>query len=239
MPVIERQLSLKGPNGTLAAAFHDCGSDRLVIFAHGFTGTKVEAGRLFVEAARATAAAGINVVRFDFFGSGDSAGAFQDMTPNTELADLLYMIKWGARRSKRLGVLGLSFGGAISICACAQSPAVKTLVTWSSLPRFKGWRDNPNDPANRDNPLRPGKRFYVDRPKVDVPEAFCSLTIPRLQVQGDRDLPGFLEGYREYFDKARGTRKHVIIPEADHVFSQATHRRKAIATTVKWFQKYL
>lgn len=43
-----------------------------VVLFHGFTGNKIEPHRLFVKIARKLASIGINVLRFDFYGSGDS-----------------------------------------------------------------------------------------------------------------------------------------------------------------------
>ena len=81
--------------------------------------------------------------------------------------------------------------------------------------------------------------FYTDRPSVDVPQAYCALEIPKLQIQGDGDLPGFLEEFRFYFPRAKKPKKHIVIPKADHTFTNWTHRKKVIAGTLKWFQKYL
>ena len=44
-----------------------------MILAHGFTGLKSETGRLFVSTARALAECGLDALRFDFMGSGDSS----------------------------------------------------------------------------------------------------------------------------------------------------------------------
>ena len=64
---------------------------------HGFTGTKVEAHRMFVKLSRALADHGIASLRFDYRGSGDSAGEFEDMTIRSEVADSLEAIKVLAR----------------------------------------------------------------------------------------------------------------------------------------------
>ncbi|MBD3293779.1 MAG: alpha/beta hydrolase, partial [Armatimonadia bacterium] len=51
-----------------------------VVMCHGFTGQRMEAHFLFVKAGRAMCEAGLNVLRFDFRGSGESDGRFRDMT---------------------------------------------------------------------------------------------------------------------------------------------------------------
>lgn len=240
--VSEKLLQIKGPRGLLAAVHHAADPKRIVILAHGYTGTKCESGRLFVQTARALAEAGISALRFDFWGSGDSEGGFEDVSPNTEIADLHAVIAWARRKGfSEIGVLGLSLGGAVSICTVAENRHVKTLVTWSSVPKLAGWTKGVVTPSGKieRNPIVGGPGLGSDHPKVDVPEAYCSLRIPKLQIQGDNDIPGFREGFASFFPSASAPKKHVVIPGADHVFTSWPLRKKVIRQTVNWFLKYL
>src|SRR5207244_3810038 len=54
---------------------------------HGFTASKTENHRMFVKLSRQLASQGIASLRFDFRGSGDSAGDSEDMTIRSEMAD--------------------------------------------------------------------------------------------------------------------------------------------------------
>jgi len=239
---MEKPLLIKTPRGNLAAVLHQADPKKIVILAHGFTGTKCESGRLFVQTARALAEAGISALRFDFWGSGDSEGSFDQASPNTEIADLHQVIAWARKRQySEIGVLGLSLGGAVSICVTAANPHVKTLVTWSAVPKFAGWTKGVVGPKGivKADPISGGPLFNTDRPKIDVPEAYVSLKIPKLQIQGDHDIPGFLEGFQQYFPADSAPKKHIVIPGGDHVFTSWPIRRKVIKRTVDWFLKYL
>ncbi len=227
----------------LAAVLHQASSRKLVIMAHGFTGHKQENGRLFVRCARSLAASGISALRFDFMGSGDSSGELDEMTPNTEIADLHAVIAWAWRRGyRRIGILGLSCGGGVSICAVAQRPAgqIRALCTWSSVPEFRFWlaRRKAERP-DREDLQRVGAKFYTDRPEVDVPESYVGLTLPELLIQGDADLPEFRERFEKFFPLAQEPKRHVVLPRADHVFTRASDRRKVIALTVRFFTREL
>lgn len=240
--MLEKFLKIKGPNGALAAVLHGADPKKIVILAHGFTGTKCESGRLFVQTSRALAEAGISALRFDFWGSGDSEGGFEQVSPNTEIADLHSVIAWARKRQySEIGVLGLSLGGAVSICTVAENPNVKTLVTWSAVPKFAGWTKGIVNERGmiENNPIHGGPKLSTDHPEVDVPEAYVSLKIPKLQIQGDNDIPGFREGFSKYFPAASAPKKHIVIPGADHVFTTWRDRQKVIRHSVKWFQKYL
>ena len=54
---------------------------------HGFTGNRMESHWIFVKCSRALAQAGIASLRFDFYGSGESAGDFREVTLRGEIAD--------------------------------------------------------------------------------------------------------------------------------------------------------
>ncbi len=131
-----------------APAPHPC-----VLMLHGFTGTSIEPHRVFVLMARAFAAAGIAAMRFDFRGSGQSEGAFSDMTLTRELEDALAALALLEGRGdvidrSRMGILGLSMGGLMAALT-AGTVSVKALGLWAPaspavmLGWFNGERRNP------------------------------------------------------------------------------------------------
>jgi alpha/beta superfamily hydrolase len=238
----EEPLVIRTRHAHLSAVLHRAPGKRLVILCHGFTGTKSENGRLFVHAARALRKAGLNAIRYDFAGSGDSSGDFSQMTVNTQIRDALDVLAWGRKCYRKVAFLGLSFGGGTSICASHQAKRKPdALLTWSSVPSFRWWRSTPpkgEEPVSG-NPMIPGMRFYKDRPKVDVPEAYVALDIPRFQIQGDNDIPEFRERFEAYCPKNDPQVRHLVIPGADHVFTTWAHRQRVIAESVRWLKKQL
>jgi alpha/beta superfamily hydrolase len=241
-PFPETPLVIRTPHAHLSAVLHRAPGKRLVILCHGFTGTKTESGRLFVHTARALQKAGVNALRFDFMGSGDSSGDFSQMSPDTQIQDTLDVLSWAQRRYTKIALLGLSFGGATVICAVQQARVrPDALLTWSSVPSFRWWLPvAPKEAAPvAGNPLIPGRRFYTDRPKVDVPEAYVLLDVPRLQIQGDRDIAGFRDRFAAFCPKNDPLVRHLVLPGADHVFSKWEDRRRVIAESVRWLKKHL
>ena len=237
----ETPLVLRTKHAHLSAVLHRAPGKRLVILCHGFTGSKQENGRLFVLTARALQKAGLNALRFDFGGSGDSSGLFSEMTPNTQIRDALDVLAWAQRRYTKIAFLGLSFGGATTICASQQARRKPdALLTWSSVPSLRWWNSTPPAAWPREkNPLDVGPAFFKDRSKVDVPEAYVALDIPRLQIQGDNDIPEFRERFTVYCPKNDPRVRHLVVPGADHVFTNWTHRKLVIAESVRWLKKHL
>ncbi|MEM1058035.1 MAG: alpha/beta fold hydrolase [Verrucomicrobiota bacterium] len=239
----EVQFHFTSAGHRLAAVHHPASAESIVVMAHGYTGDKTEHLRLLVTLGRALAANGISVLRFDFMGSGDSTGDFHEMTPNTEVRDLHGAIDWAQRLGyRRVGLFGLSMGGAVAICTAAQRrpKTIATLVTWSAVPDFAWWvRDLRERPRPIDFNVWNGDAFYTDLPQPDVPAAFASLEIPRLQCQGTEDLPEFRERFEAFFAQAPSPKKHLVVPGADHTFTTPAHRQQAADATVAWFEKYL
>ena len=99
-------------------------------------GDKVEPHFIFVKLSRILAERGIASVRFDFGGSGESDGDFVDMTISKELdgakAILDYAESLDFVDKNRIGILGLSLGGAVaSMLAGDRKEDIQSLCLWA------------------------------------------------------------------------------------------------------------
>jgi uncharacterized protein len=107
-----------------------------VVMFHGFTGSKAESHFIFVKMARSLVDRGIAAFRFDFMGSGDSEGKFQNMSLHTEMNDgkkaIEFIKKDKKIKSGCLGILGLSMG-AVTASFTASVYGTKALALWSPL----------------------------------------------------------------------------------------------------------
>ena len=103
-----------------------------VVFCHGFTGSKVEAHYIFVKMSRALEKHGIASLRFDFRGCGDSTGDFINTTVMDEVKDTRHAINFICAQhgidKNRIGVLGLSLGGAVAAYVAGRDARVKSLA---------------------------------------------------------------------------------------------------------------
>jgi len=66
----------------------------VVIMFHGFTGTHIESGRLYVDIARELCGSGLATVRFDYRNHGDSSGPFEDFSIDNAVEDAAFMVKY-------------------------------------------------------------------------------------------------------------------------------------------------
>jgi uncharacterized protein len=115
-------------------------SPPVVLLLHGFTGKRDELAvpsldneGIFKHAAKIWATKGLASLRIDFFGSGDSEGAYEDTTLQIEIADALGALDFLAARPdvdfKRVSVVGWSMGGAVAAATAGRSKYPLTSVS--------------------------------------------------------------------------------------------------------------
>lgn len=123
--------------GPLFGVFHDAtGRARLpFVFCHPFGEEKLWTHRVYVTFARALAALGHPVLRFDCRGNGDSSGTFADSSIGTALEDLDVAVRTIKVRTgaAAIGLLGLRLGATIAAAAAETRSDVAQLVLWAPL----------------------------------------------------------------------------------------------------------
>jgi hypothetical protein len=226
-----------------------------VVFFHGCTGDRFEKHWFFVKIARALARAGIMALRFDFRHSGESEGAFVDMTFSGEVSDGIRAIdvitgKYGAD-PERTGILGLSMGGAVgAVVAGRLNGRIDSCVLINPM----GY------PAGDIQAVADAKRLNVTRFPIELNtflfgEAFAHnimqikpldevvhATCPFLIVNGTGDTsidPIRSHEYVHTIKNAGGRAELSVIEGADHVFSTAAWENDVIDRVTRWFSNTL
>ncbi len=227
-----------------------------VTFFHGFTGTKVEPHRIFVKTARELASIGFYALRFDFRGSGDSAGDFSEMTIGGEISDAIKSIDVLTAMQgvdpERIGILGLSMGGCVAACVSGQDDRVKSTVMWAPL------SDDPPDRRQeilerskhtptpeeiaQSNANVVGKAFYEELPNISPSSIIQQFTGPLLVIHGSADDVVPVSHGKRYYELMRerdALTELEIIDEADHTFNTVGWEQAVVTKSVAWFQKTL
>ncbi|WP_442603832.1 alpha/beta hydrolase [Paenibacillus sp. KN14-4R] len=128
--------------------------DVTLIFAHGYSGNRLEEGLPILSLAKSLIQNGYDVLMFDFRNSGRSGGKMTTVG-YMEKQDLLGAIDWVNHQSphKRIVLIGYSMGAMTSLLAAAEDTRVsgviadspfsqlkrylaKNLSYWSGLPHF-------------------------------------------------------------------------------------------------------
>ena len=225
------------------------------LMCHGFTGHRIEAHFLFVKAARALCEGGLNVLRFDFRGSGESEGPFEEMTIEGEVTDAVRALDALCAQptvdEERVGVIGLSLGGLVAACLAGRDERVKALVLWSAVADLKGVFSQRDAFAEADKviaeggviehgPHRLGAGFLRDCERIDPLAEVASYHGPALVVQGSADESVPLEHAEMYMEAlpTEDKAKH-IIKGADHTFASVAWELEAIEVTGEWLRSRL
>lgn len=230
-----------------------------ILFCPGFAGNKTGKHRQFVTLAQNLAALGFVVLRFDYRGSGDSEGEFNEITIQSKTEDTLKAIHFLAEDSQvdasRIGLLGRSLGGAISILAAKQYQHIKSLVLWAPVFDAEDWKkiwltakQNGVDLFAKNNGVQ---KFAFPIPNQQFIEQFFNLhlqtdllnlkEIPLLHIHGEKDTVVSIQ-HAELYQKNRESQentKFIRLVNSDHDFSDLTELRLAMDATCEWFKQTL
>ncbi len=229
-----------------------------VMLLHGFTGNKAETHFMFTKMARKLAKAGFVCLRFDFSGSGDSEGSFEEMTYLTELADAKAALKFLRQQPKvnveKIGVLGLSMGGGVAALLAGSEPDIKSLVLLSAVSRpeenFRKLLENipkiskPDGSWYLDNGGNAvGQKFFEVLPKARPLDVIKNYSGHALIIHGNEDVVVPESAAYDYFDILKNRdncfTELKLVDGADHVFSSVALTDSLNQLVVKWFEKTL
>ncbi len=206
----------------------------VVVCSHGLLSSKASAKYQLL--GEVLSEAGIAVVRFDFTGCGATEAPPAEDLIATRLRDLLVVIDFARSQAwagEPLGLMGSSFGGYISLVAAAATKApVRALACWST----------PFDLERANLPiedLEEIKRIYPDNFKLGGPVNLAGL--PPLEgaliVHGLKDEVIPWGDSEEIYRTVGEPKQLLLLEDADHVFSDARHRRSAVDATRAWLRR--
>lgn len=251
----ERPITFKNEGEQVVGMFHlpdGEGPFPAVAFFHGFTGSKTEAHRLFVQTARGLAGAGIASLRIDFRGSGDSAGEFSQMTVSSEVADARAALRYLRRRrevdASRIGILGMSMGGMVTTLAAVDETDVRAIVLWNPVANPKALRDRRYTEQSQSQLASMGvvdwfgwavgAKFIEELGTADPLSAAVRVTAPTLIVVATEDETVPREEGESYLRVREGAglpgALH-LVEGADHTFSTLGWTAEAMAASLAWF----
>lgn len=106
-----------------------------VVFCAALFEEKLWSHRVMVNFARFLAARGVSVLRFDYFGDGESEGRFEAASVATRVADIADAVEFCRQQTRveRVYVLGLCYGATLALCAALREDAGAGVVAWAPV----------------------------------------------------------------------------------------------------------
>lgn len=197
-------------------------SDSLVILCHGLTGDKVGNQKLLETLSRNLVKKGHRVLRFDFRGSGDSSGLFEDSSFSTMAEDLQQVVFWArSELSVQHFILGgISIGGVIPMMVFpSHSDCRAVLLISSDIIDKPALSFTGDKKAIRGDDLYLKRAFFEERSHI-APREILPAKIPIALFYGEKDYK-VVQAAEEL--AALGV-SPIPIPDSDHLFESEEAR---------------
>lgn len=225
-----------------------------VVMLHGNGSTRHEAGNAYDYTAPEMAKAGIATIRFDYIGNGDSTEDYIDFTYDKGIADAMacyeYLKEVPAVDIDRVGIMGWSQGGRLTLLTAARNDVFKSALTWAGAFDQKDeteeyeialengyyeviydWRE----------PLKQSAAYYENAMAIDYYAEAANIRIPYLMIQGTEDTSVVPETALKVKAALVNSPKALIywIEGGDHTFNvfsgDASVLEETTTATVVWF----
>lgn len=204
-----------------------------VIASHGLLSSKES--EKYIALGERFSQEGMAMLRFDFRGIGESEGRMEDDTVSRRVIDLgtaIAFVRTHPALGKKIGLLGSSLGGYVSLIRASMDQQIKGVVIWATPFHLDDLRSNK---GTEGHPL-PEQPFFEDLPKHRLLPLLPRVT-NCMVIHGERDELVPVDQAWEIFHKLSPPKELHIIEEADHRLTQPVHRQRAIQLTVDWFKK--
>ncbi|MBS5853379.1 MAG: alpha/beta hydrolase [Bacilli bacterium] len=206
----------------------------LVVMLHGFTGHKNENGYLFKQLTQTLTDNKIATLRYDFMGSGESDGNFEDFTFFTELEDARNIIKEAfiLNNNRKIILLGFSMGGAVaSRISLEMKDYITKLILLSPAgniaklihSRFENHLIDENGNIDMG-----GYYMNIKMDKTlegyDMYKDIETFELPVLIIQGkaDQSVPPM---YSKKYDELYPNSEYVLINGSEHCYTKVMYRK--------------
>jgi dipeptidyl aminopeptidase/acylaminoacyl peptidase len=176
------------------------------------------------------------MLRFDFRGIGESEGQEEDNTISKKVADLnagIDFIRTYPGLGNRIGLIGSSLGGFLSLMRASMDKEIKAVVIWATPLHL----DDLGSRKEEDYPLPP-EVFFEDLLKHRLLPLLPKVS-NCLAIHGEKDELVPLDQALGIFYNLNVPKEIHVIGGADHRLTDPAHRRRAIELSVDWFKKYL
>lgn len=231
----------------------DNGTDRIAILCHGFLSSKTSSTnnaltRILVDRQIATFC-------FDFFGQGESQGPFEQITTTLAVEQTNKAIDLVREKGyRRLGLMGSSFGGLVSVLTASQRTDLSCLALKCPVVDFAEelrlefgeaelthWQETDTIPniMGGPDPIRLRYAFYEDCLRQIAYDPARSITAPTIIVQGDKDEHVPLHQSQRLYG-ALQIKKHLeLLPGADHQFTRKGDFTRMTKMIADWLITHL
>jgi len=219
----------------------------IVIFCHGYRSTK-DSSKVRPIAEKLTSK-NICLLAFDLTNLGESDPKFAESTITGHIRDLKAAIDYCSLLTEKIGVIGSSLGGIISLQEAATDQRVKVIVEQCPVSIFpwkevgdlapdnvKEWKENGFifTSSSRFGDLRINYSFYEDGLQYNDYSVYEKIECLFLVIHGTKDNSVPIESSKELIKHIKNSRL-VVIEGADHRYSKKEDFDRMVEETANFF----
>jgi pimeloyl-ACP methyl ester carboxylesterase len=151
--------------------------DAAILLCYPIGHEQIVSHRAFTQLSMRLSAAGFPVLRFDFYGCGDSSGACEDGSPERWLRDIAAAIGSLRLRSscRTLGIVGCRFGATLAMLAGADRDDIASMVLWDPIVNGVAYIDELG--ARHQEMLQHTHVAAGGPPRSDAPREFLGIAL--------------------------------------------------------------
>lgn len=200
-------------------------SKGLIILCHGLTGDRSGPQRILTYWAKRLCEEGFIVVRFDFRGSGDSSGKFDETTVGGMREDLETVIQWCKSKFSypRLILSGISLGGVVVLSTLLEQKDCEMVVLFSTnVSNEPSFLMDKDFLSIRNGQFFLNRRYFEERLAMNPMKMVKQAKVPIYFVYGENDKKV------SQLASQLPCKKRIKISETDHLFESFPNRKEAI-----------
>ena len=235
---LKKELLIEADGMDLSAVVHLPGKvpAPVIVCSHGLLSAK-ESPK-FVAIGETMSKAGFCALRFDFSGCGDSPPRRAMSLVQARMCDLNAAMSFALEQpwsDGRIGLLGSSLGGFLSLLAANERPElIRATVCWAAPFDISGIHPDAED-------LERLRIIFPDGPNLGSPTNLDALgevgRVLLIHGQLDNVVP-WRDSVRIY-ERLNDPKKLLLMRTADHRISDDSWRKRAIQASVEWFLTHL
>jgi esterase/lipase len=254
------ELIIENEGGKIIGILHksEKPTDKIVILVHGFTGDIDGPAGFWKPMAEKLCENGFDVYRFSFRFTTKDWSLFQNMTISGEVSDLKKIISVMDKKYKKIGILGESLGGPISILSYTnkidvmvlwypvlfinQTPLMKKFLSMEKELEKKGYITHKKFIGE----AKVGKGSLDEIRKLDLIPFVKKIKCPIMLIHGDKDVHVPKYHSEKMMEFLKGPKKLEIMEGANHCWRGVDYKlpvpefqEKASRFTVDWFKRWL
>jgi alpha-beta hydrolase superfamily lysophospholipase len=180
---------------------------------------------------------GMAMLRFDFRGIGESEGRMEDDTVSRRIIDLgtaIAFVRSHPALGKKIGFIGSSLGGYVSLIRASMDQQIKGVVIWATPFHLDDLKSNKGTEGHS----LPEQAFFEDLPKHRLLPLLPRVT-NCMVIHGEKDELVPVDQAWEIFHNLGAPKEIHLIEGADHRLTQEAHRQRAIQLTIDWFKRVM